>query len=114
MIKKEKAILLKKIHWKYCISGMKTDSLLQSKIYSSNKFNNNFIFISKLYIKNFRTKEFNDRGAILKKIKSEKLGYLEYAEKMHKLSTHKRKAICDKKKNYCQELLKKLREDIKN
>jgi len=56
----------------------------------------------------------NDKGAILKRIKSEKLGYLEFAEKMHKLSTFKRKAINDKKKNYCQELLKKLREDVKH
>ena len=39
------------------------------------------------------------------------MDYLPYAEKMHKLSCGKRKAINDKKKNYCQELLKKLKMD---
>ncbi len=51
---------------------------------------------------------------MVKKIRNEKLAYLEFAQKMHQLSSNKRKAIIGKKKNYCQELLKKLREDIKN
>ena len=38
------------------------------------------------------------------------MDYLPYAEKMHKLSCEKRKAINDKKKNYCKELLMKLKE----
>ena len=38
------------------------------------------------------------------------MDYLPYAEKMHKLSCDKRKAINDKKRNYCQELLQKLRD----
>ena len=32
---------------------------------------------------------------------------------MHKLSSDKRKKISDKKKNYCQELLTKLKEERK-
>jgi hypothetical protein len=66
------------------------------------------------YVKNFRTKEFNQKGDFVKKTRKEKLEYLEFAEKMHNLSCNKRKAIIGKKKNYCQDLLKKLRDDIKN
>ena len=40
------------------------------------------------------------------------MDYLPYAEKMHKLSCDKRKAINDKKKNYCKELLMKLKEKV--
>jgi len=68
--------------------------------------------MNKIHFK--RTKEYNEKGSIIKRIRNEKLAYLEYADKMHLLSSNKRKAINDKKKNYCQELLKKLREDIKN
>lgn len=57
----------------------------------------------------FRYVEYDNLGKKTKK-RNERMDYLPYAEKMHKLSCEKRKAINDKKKNYCQELLKKLRD----
>jgi len=55
--------------------------------------------------------EFDDKGRKSKK-RNERMDYLPYAEKMHKLSCDKRKAINDKKKNYCKELLMKLKEKV--
>jgi len=49
---------------------------------------------------------------LVKKIRHEALNYLEFADKMNFLSSHKRKAMSDKKKNYCGELLKKLRNEL--
>jgi len=48
----------------------------------------------------------------VKKERKESLNYYEFAEKMNFLSSQKRKALNDKKKNYCGELLKKLRSDL--
>jgi hypothetical protein len=62
-----------------------------------------------LYNFHLRYIEFDGSGKKTKK-RHERMDYLPYAEKMHKLSCDKRKAINDKKKNYCQELLKKLRD----
>ncbi len=59
-----------------------------------------------------RNKNIIEKNGKHKRDRKEKLKYLEFAEKMNELSSQKRKILNDKKKNYCGELLKKLRSDL--
>jgi len=46
------------------------------------------------------------------KERRESMKYCEFADQMNYLSSQKRKFLSDKKKNYCGEVLKKLRNDL--
>ena len=71
------------------------------------------IFLSNFTLFKLRNREYNAKGTIVKKEKKDFLKYLEFARKMNMLSTQKRKVICEKKKNYCNELIKNIKNDIK-
>jgi hypothetical protein len=48
----------------------------------------------------------DEKTGVSKKVKREKLNFMEYSDKMHKLSLNKRNEIMRKRKNYCEEVLK--------
>ena len=61
-----------------------------------------------------RNKNIFDKSGKPIKERRETMKYMEFAEQMNYLSSRKRKFLSDKKKNYCGELLKKLRVELSN
>jgi hypothetical protein len=54
-----------------------------------------------------------DKNGLPSKERRETMKYMEFADQMNFLSSKKRKFLSDKKKNYCGEVLAKLRNELR-
>ena len=62
----------------------------------------------------FSIEEMNEKGEFKKKGKNDKLNFIQYADRMHKLSMRKREKTTNKRKIFCEKVQQEWKTAIPN